>query len=535
MKKRTVLIGLDGATFYLLDRMMQDGLMPHLRELTASGVRAELLSVVPPITPPAWTSLVTGRSPGYHGIFDFFQKEADSHYLRFTTFNDVRCETIWSYASRSGLKVTSLNFPLMLPPPAICGNVVAGGWMTWRQLRLGCHPADLYARLKALPGFNPRELAMDMAHEEKAIEGCRQEEYEDWIRIHIRREAQWYNILSYLMQQDPADLTAILFDGVDKLQHLCWRFLDSACLAGQVSSWEQNIRGLCHEYFRQLDRFLAQIAELAGPDATIILASDHGFGAQQETFFINTWLEQNGYLVWANNEPPLEGQSATLGIGQLARHVYRLDWTRTRAYAATPSSNGIHIVTAESNNGQGVTREDYEGFRAQLIEELYRIHSPATGEQMVQRIWTREEAFTGPCAHLAPDLTLSLRDGGMISILASDTPIKPRQPSGTHRPEGIFIARGPGIRQGARLDQLSILSVAPLISYTLGLPVPEDMEGRVPVQVFEQSLLEQNPVVIGASSQQVPPATKKNNDETVYDAEAEAIIAARLRDLGYIE
>ncbi|MEI6126776.1 MAG: alkaline phosphatase family protein [Pseudomonadota bacterium] len=535
MKNSTILIGLDGATFSILDQLMQDDTMPFLKGFIAQGMRAELLSVVPPLTPPAWTSLVTGRSPGHHGIFDFFQKQGDNHYVRFTTSKDVHCETIWAYANRHGKRVTSLNFPLMLPPPALNGNVISGGWMTWRQLRLGCYPDELYLRLKAVPGFNPRELAMDLAHEEKAIEGCREDEYEGWITMHIRREQQWFNIARHLMQEDPCDLTAVLFDGVDKLQHLCWRFLDRGCFPEHPSAWEQKIRNLCRDYFRQLDTFLAEIALLAGPEATIVMASDHGFGAQKETFFVNAWLEQQGYLAWAGSEQPREETTATLGIAQLASHAYRLDWEKTRAYAATPSSNGIHIVAADSTHAGGVSKEEYAQFRKQLCDRLSGLVSPKDNEKMISRIWTREEAFNGEYMHLAPDLTLRLRDGGMVSILASDTVIKPREITGTHRPEGILLARGPGIRKGLSHRQLSILDTAPLVLYCLGLPVPDDMEGRVPAEIFEPSLLERQPVVIGKASQPVAAAAEQSKEESGYDDETEAIIAARLRDLGYIE
>ena len=68
---RVVFIGLDGATFSILDPLMQDGTMPFLAKFTVKGVRAVLHSTPHPLTPPAWTSMVTGRSPGEHGIFDF--------------------------------------------------------------------------------------------------------------------------------------------------------------------------------------------------------------------------------------------------------------------------------------------------------------------------------------------------------------------------------------------------------------------------------------------------------------------------------
>jgi len=79
------LIGLDGATFSILDPLMDDGVMPFLKQFTASGARAELRSVVPPLTPPGWTSIMTGRSPGNHGVVDFFTFESPkTRHVRFT-------------------------------------------------------------------------------------------------------------------------------------------------------------------------------------------------------------------------------------------------------------------------------------------------------------------------------------------------------------------------------------------------------------------------------------------------------------------
>jgi predicted AlkP superfamily phosphohydrolase/phosphomutase len=531
-----VLIGLDGATFHVLDPLMKDGVMPFLRDFVKSGVRAELNSVIPPITPPAWTSLVTGRNPGAHGVFDFFQKEAGSAHIRFTTSQDVRCETLWSMASRHGARVTTLNFPLMMPPPAINGNVISGGWITWRQLRLGCHPEGLYDKIKALPGFNPKNLALDMSHEAKALEGCREEDYEPWVRLHIQREQLWGGILEFLMEEDPSDLTALLFDGVDKIQHLCWRFISPDSENLPLSSWEGRIRELCLEYFSKLDGLLRRIVELAGADATVLMASDHGFGAQRETFFVNAWLEKNGYLKWAGQK---EGggydASGILGMSQLAKHVYMIDWNETCAYASTPSSNGIHIVRAAESGQKGVKDSEYESFREALKEKLYTIAGPGGGAPVVKHVFTREEAFQGPTMNDAPDLTLVLRDGGLVSILPSHEVVKVREkPSGTHRREGVFMAKGPGISEGLTSAPLSILDVMPVALYSLGIPIPEEIEGRFPQEIFDPKVLKQRPPVIAGHALSTLSA-ETEEEQVFFDAESEAKMADLLKSLGYME
>src|SRR5262249_53589195 len=144
--------------------------------------------------------------------------------------------------------------------------------------------------------------------------------------------------------EDPADLTAVLFDGVDKLQHLCWRFLDAACETGARSKWEQEGAERCAQYFHQFDGLIAEIVSLAGPDATVVLASYDGLGPTSAVFYFNIWLEQQGLLSWAVSIGAMAMESSKLGMGQITRHVYQLDWEKTLVYAGIFSSNGIHIV-----------------------------------------------------------------------------------------------------------------------------------------------------------------------------------------------
>ena len=501
MKSKTLLIGLDGATFTVLNPLMDQGVMPFLKSFLTEGVQAGLRTIVPPLTPPAWTSLMTGRKPGQHGVFDFFRMESpESRHIRFFTSHDVECDTIWSLASQQGRRVAAFNFPAMFPAPRINGYVVPG-WVPWRQLRLACWPEDLFDRLKPIPGFNAKELAMDIKLEAKATEGCSsQEEYGPWIDLHIRREQNWFAIFQHLSKEDPSDLTAVLFDGVDKLQHLCWRFLCPEDFRPLESEWEFEVRERCLEYFRRLDALLEQMCAIAGPDATILIASDHGFGPTYEVFHINAWLEQHGYLAWSEAAAGRDTEGALLGVGQVARHTWLLDWNRTRAFAATPTSNGIYIVVNRDGKSAGVAPHEYSAFRKRLMDDLRGFRDPESGEPVVTGIWTREEAFAGPEGSLAPDLTLALRDGGLVSILPSAQALV-RRPmiAGAHRPVGIFAARGPGIRKGVHAGELSILDVAPTVLYSLRVPIPEEIQGRVPEEIYEPAALQLQPV------ERVPP------------------------------
>jgi predicted AlkP superfamily phosphohydrolase/phosphomutase len=532
----TILIGLDGATFTILDPLMENGTMPFLKEFVGGGVRADLLSTPNPLTPPAWTSMTTGRSPGNHGIFDFIwaEEREHDHYFTLHSYRDIKAETIWSIVSRQGGTVGSLNFPLMSPPPKVSGYVVPG-LVSWKHLRRNVYPRGLYEQLKAIPGFNARELAWDFDLEKKAAKGISEEEYENWVTFHIDRERQWFEVTRHLMQERPSDLLAILFDGLDKILHMGWRFLDPGSFPENPSPWEQMMRDRCTDYFRELDRFLAEISALAGPDARIFMASDHGFGPSWEVLRINTWLHSQGYLTWRDAEE-LDEKGRESAQRLVDNHFVLLDWNKTTAYARSTTSNGIFIRVAQSPDGGGVPPSQYESFRNELIEKLKEIKDPASGERIVKRVLTKEEAFRGSHNQQAPDLLLVMRDHSFASILNKE-PIVCTRPEieGTHYPEGIFLARGPGIRQGAALPQLSILDVTPALLYSLGLPIPGDLEGRFAEELYEPSMLEDRPCKVGETTQTPESLTGTVGAPVFCDKEEQAEIYKRLQALGYVE
>lgn len=530
--QRTVLIGLDGATFTVLDPALRDGHMPRLAELLARGARAELLTTPHPLTPPAWTTVLTGRGPGHHGIFDFLRSEVrkTGAFITLNGYRDIECETLLSLVSRQGGRVTCVNFPLTNPPPKIDGCVVPG-LLSWRHLRRNVHPPELFDELKALPGFKAEEISWDFEHEKKAMQVIDDAELEPWTQFHLVRERHWQNMIRHLMQRHPADLTMVMFDGVDKLQHSCWRFLDPQCLPANPSAFERRMRQLSLDYFRMLDGFLGEIDELAGPDARTLLVSDHGFGPTQTVFRINKWLEAEGYLRW---KAPEAATSSSGGSMKSSSSPYVLfDWSTTVAYAQSSATNGIHIRVAEAPGEPGVSPDRYEALCQEIIAKLKRLCDPVSGRPLVVDVLRREQAFPGPQSHKGPDLTLVLFDHSFVSVLNADPIISTRAlPVGTHYPVGVLMAHGNGIRQGAVLPQQSIFDIAPTLVHCLGLPVPEDFEGRVIEGLFDPAWLKAHRPSIGPPTR---PPHAPAEPEPQLDADAEEQILNRLRALGYVE
>lgn len=532
---RTLLLGLDGATYSVLDPLMEEGVMPYLASVVEGGVRAVLRSTVPALSPVAWTSLSTGREPGDHGVFDFIRAVERNGEVYFTLYNaqDIKTETIWSMASRQGRRVTLLNYMLTFPTPPVDGYVVPG-LVSWKHLRRGTHPPQLFETLKSLLGSGYREMAWDFDLEKEVLRGVDQDRYEDWIRFHTTRESHWFEVARHLLEVDPCDLFALVFDGIDKIQHACWRFLDPELAPARASGWEARIADLCRAYFNALDGYLEELVRLAGPDARVFFVSDHGFGPTREAFRVNVWLHEQGYLEW--NEPhPTDEASKDGWKRRLDSNFALLDWKRTTAYARTPSSNGIFIRQSDDPADAGVRPEDYETFRRQLMDGLTKVESPLTGRPVVQRILTREQAFPGTQTGDAPDLFLELADHGFISIRNALPVVEVRQEvSGTHRPDGIFLAQGPGIRRGTEVEALPIAGVAPLLLHSLDLGIPDEMGDELRSDVFDASWLASNPGRGGGWS--VPqPQADSTADGNGLDPQEEAAVFERLRALGYVE
>jgi predicted AlkP superfamily phosphohydrolase/phosphomutase len=286
------------------------------------------------------------------------------------------------------------------------------------------------------------------------------------------------------------------------------------------------MRTLCLDYFRQLDRFIEKLVQVAGPDVQVFMASDHGFTTTYEVVRINTYLHRKGYLKW--KKMPDTEEAARREDSMFAN----LDWENTTAYCRTPSSNGITIRVAENPGDRGIPPEAYEKFRDRLIADLELLQDEQTGERIITRIYKREEVFSGPAMKDAPDLLMVLRDSGFVSIRAKEPVVEKREEvAGTHHADGVFFACGPGIKQGEMIEKRHITDVGAALLYSLGLEIPNDFDGQVPEQVFTDQHLADHPVVTG---DQTSVQRKETSPETISENEKDKLMA-QLKMLGYME
>ena len=286
---------------------------------------------------------------------------------------------------------------------------------------------------------------------------------------------------------------------------------------------------------RRADR--ARSSSSAGPEATVVLASDHGFGPTRDVFHVNSWLEQEGYLRWADAEDGRGAARTTdVGFAEMTRHVHALDWSRTVAYAATPSSQGINIVERVPGGDEPLP----EDVRAKLTVEIAA--GPARGAPPARRRgrWSRR---CGPASRRSrARSSSSARTSRWCWPTAARCRSCPREtivrpPRAAARPPplgGHLHRRGPGhprrrARRGA-VDRRRRAAAAPPARPA----VPEDMAGSVPERVFEPGELRAPP-----AAQRARAAARGGVEAPATDVELEpeeqAAVMERLRALGYVE
>src|SRR5947209_11580648 len=128
---RSVIFGVDGLTFRIVNPLIERGLMPNFKQLRDGGCEAVLESKYPPLTPPAWTSLSTGLKPARHGVYDYWIYADESKKRGVTRGVHVQTQrraekAIWNILSDYGKQVLVINVPATYPPETVNGIMVSG-------------------------------------------------------------------------------------------------------------------------------------------------------------------------------------------------------------------------------------------------------------------------------------------------------------------------------------------------------------------------------------------------------------------------
>ena len=561
------IVGLDGATWDLARPLMDAGEMPTLRRLVAAGASGVLRSTTPPVTFPAWSSFMTGANPGKHGIFDFTRRVPGTYELAFVTSHDRRLPTMWRLLSDAGRRVAVLGVPTTYPPEPVNGIMIGGfdSPVTTGIDGSFVHPRALYDEMRAAVGpytiTDFQELRIGPGWHDAALPKIlaavdRKRDLGRWV---LAREA-W-------------DVFMVLFGEADTASHHFWMFADPRSPRFDAARASRH-RNALRDVYRRLDTALAAIVGALPRDATVLVASDHGFGGAGTTaVHLNRWLAERGLLRFhagARAVPARIVRGArglalrALPRGAQERAVRRRGRGLARRLEAWSRFGAINLartaafseelnyapsiwlnVRGRDPLGTVAPGRDYEALIESLRADLLAWRHPVSDARIVAAVHRRDEIYTGGCVDSAPDLVLepALENGYSYVWLpstgderASVRPLAPAEyvagkgggMNGSHRADGLWALAGPAVARGIRAAA-SITDVAPTVLHLAGLPVPSWMDGRVIPGVAGEI------VTAGAESGNTATLAAFAGEPSARTAGEEDELWRRLVALGYLE
>lgn len=553
MSSRVFLLGWDGATWDILRPLMAEGRLPVLQSLMKKGVSGTLQSVFPPLSPVAWTTVMTGKNSGKHGIFEFLEHHHNPLQGKVNSSRAIKSELVWETAGRFGKRTVAGGVPMSYPPRPINGFFVGDFLSPADSADFSSDPAAFEAMKKSLGGKYRAwaTVTHDGGHEADALA-----DLQSFLTEHLAA-------VEYMATHHEWDLFMYDLMATDRIQHELWHAWQPSHMKAKGRDLTK-IRDGFIEFWESLDAGVGRILEKLGPETNVILMSDHGFGPIEWYVNFNVWLLDEGFIKLKNSlyvrqkhwffrrgVTPEWIYKIMTKLGLADQRVSRfqgkqdnfwdrlatsgflsgkhIDWSQTLAYAQGNFGQIFLNIKGRQPNGC-IEPADAPALLERIKERLLEIKHPETGEPLVERVIERDELYSGPLSHMGPDLTVVLKDWNYRTIglheFTTHKTISPAfGPTGDHRMEGMIVGTGPAFEPGAEPQNASLLDIAPTVLHLLGVPVPEDMDGRVLTELLRPEL---------CGELQKQEAVEAGVSAADYGEDDDAVIQQRLADLGYL-
>jgi predicted AlkP superfamily phosphohydrolase/phosphomutase len=529
--RKTLILGLDGATWRLLRPLLDAGELPHLQALVERGAAATLRSAVPPLSAPAWTNFQTGANAGKHGVFDFRIFERAARKVWLVSSHDINLPTLWQIASAQGRRVIAINVPVTYPPRPVNG-IIVGGMLAPHEDRTLVYPPQRFDELFAShPGYHisPPTVSQRGSMGRTAF-----------VDANIEVEERRCELALDLLAREDWDLFMLQNQCLDYIQHAYYHLLDTDAAEFDTAGYADVLR-----FYRAVDENVGRLVEAAPPGTDVLVLSDHGFKLQHRLIHLAPWLRAQGYLVEKiTPRQRLLQLARRLDVLKLRRHLAhwvlrdkqsrfgaaaatalsRIDWARSRAFVSIGSVFGCVYINRD-------VVSDVDGLIEEIGDKLLAWTDPRDGRRVATRVLRGRDIYHGPDTINGPDLIVEPAEDytfGAPSLVAHPTPFTDidfeLEIPGGHHPDGILVWSGRGVRVQESVHA-DLMDVAPTVLARMGLTVPHHMDGQVLSCLFETP----------------PPVTfqrwqseDQDVSQTDYSTTDEEILEQRLSDLGYL-
>ena len=546
---RLLLVGIDGAAPALLERWMESGELPAFARLRESGAFGPLQSVPNMMSPAAWTTIATGVNPGKHGIFCFLDRVPGTYRLRRPNATCRAAPAFWRLTSEAGLRTCVLNMPMSYPAEAVNGLQVAG-WLTPSPQSEGfTHPPELAPELAARFGEYPLHSDIQRFVARGHLARARER-----ILGNLRKKGE---IAEELLARERWDVMAVAFVEIDPAQHYFWHLTDPSHPEHDVALRER-VGDVVLAVYQEMDRILGRLVDRLDDLTHVMIVSDHGAGPNcrgalylPELFEQLGWQKRRGELRYRAARRLLRIAESRLPAPFKHRFAARLarlggmdglwelmtgdiSWRDTRAYSFLCGGSAEPWINLRGREPEGTVEpgEEYRALCEEVREVLMTATDPGSGRPVIAEVLHREEVYHGPHLARAPDMLIRWREdcealsGLRCGEARVDRTAAEHYQTGAHRPEGVLLVCGEGIRAGS-IATAQAQDIAPNLLHLCGLRVPGYADGRVLTELLAEERA--RAVLV---DEQAELGVREGRE--IGDEAEEAAVVERLRGLGYL-
>lgn len=542
----TLVIGLDGGEWDVINPLIERGKLPNLSSLKTNGVSGSLESITPPVSPPAWNSIQTGTSPGKHGIYDF--STFDENYARRSINSADRTATpFWEILNDEGVTTGLFKIPFTYPPDDVDGYMVTG-----------------FPTPSIVDDFaTPQSVAEQVGPVEELFEDWSLQQggdYEAFKQNLIQVVEHQTDLFLQLLQEHDTDVSMTVYDGSDRVQHFFWKYFDESHPRHDPDS---PLAGAIEDYYETVDRGIGRLLDEVGEECDVIVLSDHGFGPLNSDIYVEEWLEEEGFL--SRQVAPSGTDVANTALGVVLNGGWRtikqagLDntvksilpeswfqfgkslqndthsdviWDETQAFFTTLSGQSLYVNVKDEFSDGVVSQDQYDEVIEEIRASLRSIRHPEIGEKLVEAVIRTDEEFEGWMLDEAPDLIVRTKPEYTLKGGRSDSIVQPsaqngHDRSGDHRTNGIFLASGPSFETGD-VDGASVLDIAPTLLHLQNSPIPTSMDGSVLTEIFSAEIRD------GRGIRETNEYGRAGKGVRAWNDNEEAELEERLSDMGYL-
>ena len=506
-EKKTLFIELDGATWDIINPLLEEGKLPHLKRLIESGASGELISVLPAISPKIWTSIFTGKHHDKTGI-DFFGAHSKM----------VKCKRIWDIFNQHGLKVGVFGSFVTWPPYEVNGFMIPAvdsvgtdtypeEYSFFQEVTLNERNKSKGIKSKTLPflnlfyyaykfkatGVNLTTFLKIFSYliQAKIWRFKQMDKY--WRKLVLHSEIST-DVFIHLCKLFDPDFATIHMHICDSICHRYWMAYEPEKFPGIDQAVAERYREVIPKAYMQADRAIGKL--LASTDGTVnvVVVSDHGFKAVSGGMnpydlnidkFLNI-LEIREKVIVARFGPGMYINFRDEGHMQEVADVVsnaRLQGTDKKVFNARPFEKTLIV-----------TKPNWKVDVEKLMKEHLFIDFGKFGIHRIDEVYIRQQT----------------------------------KMSGVHEIKGIIILAGPNIKHGVRLEPASIYDVSPTVLHLMGSPVAQDMDGRVLTEALDDRFMIENSIR----------SIDTYEDSVPMEQEVEEIdhkkIEERLKSMGYL-